>query len=387
MRAKNYKILYLINGLGPGGAENMLYRLLQGLDRSTFQPEVIALLDIGGPLKEKIEELDIPVQIIGIRSKKDIASLSRLYRALKKSSPDILHTQLFGADILGRLMGRALKIPVIITSIRNTLYPGPGRDFLLKVTERFAQQTTIVSQASAESFIARGVVPRQKLKVIYSGIDPAKFYSGLDREAKEEIRAELHLPREGFILLAVGSLTAQKGYFDLLEAVSLLAGSDDKVPLTLIIVGSGEMESEIRDRVDALNISEAVLFLGRRDDVPRLMAAADALVLSSHWEGLPGVVLEAMASELPVVATSVGGVPEIGIDGATGFTVPPRQPQALAAALDKIVNTPSIERLQMGRAGRSRVIEKFHVQKMIAAYEELYLKAIKQTTNVHFYCD
>ena len=375
MQKRSVKIVYLINGLGSGGAEMMLYRLLKELDRNSFSPTVVALLNLSGPLKEKIEALDVPVYITGPRSKLDLLALLRLFSTLKELAPDILHTQLFAADIMGRLMGKLLKVPVVISSVRNTYYGGRGRNLLIKLTERFADRTTFVCRAAAERFSEKGIVPAEKAQVIYNGLDPSCYLQGLDRVAKQGKREELGLPGQGFLLLAVGSLSRQKGYDDLLAALSLLQEKKE-AGWQLAVAGSGPLGGELRALVEELNLKQKVLFLGRRDDVPELMAAADALVLSSRWEGLPGVVLEAMAAELPVVATEVGGTPELIVDGETGFLVPAAAPQELAEALEKLFSLLPEDLQRHGQAGRCRVEAHFTVEQMVRAYQDLYFRVL-----------
>ena len=385
MQKRSVKIVYLITGLGSGGAEMMLYRLLKELDREMFKPKVIALLKFSGPLEGKIKDLGIEVYIIEPSKKISLRTLLRLPPLLKRLKPDILHTQLFAADILGRILGRILRVQVVISSIRNVYYGERGRNLLIKWTERFARKTTFVCQAAVQRFVAEGIVPQKKAMVIYNGLDPGGYCHSLDRAAKLKKRAELgltgagSLPGQGFLLLAVGSLSRQKAYPDLLLALSIIKEKEknknieiEKDDWQLVIAGSGPLKKELLALSAELGLEQKVTFLGRRDDVPGLMAAADALVLSSRWEGLPGVVLEAMASELPVVATAAGGTPELVVDGKTGFLVPPADPRQLANALEQLLRLPHRELAEMGRAGRSRVEEHFTVTKMARAYQNLY---------------
>lgn len=370
MKDKTIKIVYLINGLGSGGAEMMLYRLLERIDRQAYQPSVITLLELKGPLQEKIEALGIDVYPLRIKSKLDFRSIGRLYQMLKTLKPDILHTQLFAADIIGRLIGKILRVPVVITSIRNIYYGGFGRYFLFKLTEWCADRTTFVSKAALERFVELKVVPEEKAVLIYNGLNPECYYRSAGRQDKLARRKELALPEEGNLILAVGSLTNQKGYGVLLKALRLLILKE--ASFTALIVGSGPLKKDLEAEAADLGLQGRVFFPGRADNVAELMAAADLLVLASLWEGLPGVVLEAMASELPVVATAVGGTPELVEEGRSGYLVPPGEAEELAAALEKLLNLPERVRLDLGRAGRKIVEEKFSLDKMVKAYEELY---------------
>ncbi len=372
------KIVYLINGLGSGGAEMMLYRLLERLDWNKYQPVVIALLKFGGPLQEKITALGIDVHVVGVKSKLDLRSLARLYRLLKSLSPDILQTQLFAADIMGRTFGRLLKVPVIVTSIRNTYYGGFGRNLLIRLTERFADKTTFVSRTALERFVKLGIVSEEKAILIYNGLDPDRFCNGLTDKEKTVRRRELGFSEDVPLILAVGSLTRQKGYSDLLRALLIL--NQQQVAFKLAVAGSGPLKNELAAEVRELGLEENVSFLGRSDQIAELMASAELLVLASLWEGLPGVVLEAMASELPVVATAVGGTPELVVEGQTGYLVPPGDSEGLAAKLRKVLSLSKPEREKLGSTGRKRVEEYFTLSKMVSAYEKLYTDLLNNKT-------
>ena len=371
MKNDTVKIVYLINGLSSGGAETMLYRLLCGLDKSKFIATVITLQSFPGPLQEKIEALNINVCEVKVKSKLDLTAAIRLYNLVKRLEPQILHTQLFASDMLGRTIGRILKVPVIITGIRNIYYGNLNRYLLYKVTKRFSDKTVFVSHAAANRFVELNIVPKEKANVIHNGLDLNNFYKALGKEAKQSMRTDLSLPEEGFLMLAVGRLSRQKGYSGLFKALTLLEkmGNFD---YKLIIAGTGPLRQELEREVKDLGLHHRVSFIGRCDNIPALMAASDVLVLNSLWEGLPGVVMEAMASELPVVATNVGGTSELVDDGKTGYLVQPNDPDEMKEALTELMSLSEEERRNMGKAGREKVKIQFHVEKMVSEYEQLY---------------
>jgi glycosyltransferase involved in cell wall biosynthesis len=372
---KPVKITYLINSLSSGGAEMMLYRLLENLNRKTYIPEVITLIFLEGPIKKKIESLNITVTEIGMRSKLDICSIIRLGRYLYLNKPDILHTQLFAADIIGRVTGKIIGIKVIITSIRNIYYGGKFRDLLIKWTDKFALKTTFVCQDAADRYIREGLVSETKAIVVYNGLDPETFSLHLDDHERRQLREKIGVQADIFLLLAVGSLSRQKGYKLLFEAIAIL--NKQNCEFYLLIAGEGDLREELQKHAAKLGVKSKINFIGRSDNVASLMAAADLLVLSSLWEGLPGVVLEAMASSLPVVATAVGGTPELVIDGITGYLVQPENPNDLAVKLRKVMGMNSVERKKMGEAGNKRVKEEFRVDRMNLAYENLYQSCLE----------
>lgn len=354
----------------------MLYRLLQRLDRSLFEPQVIALLDLEGPLKDKIISLNIPVHVINYSQRGFLNSIVLLHNLLKTLKPDVLHTQLFASDIAGRLIGRITGVPVVITSIRSLFYPGRFRDFLIHVTERLSDRTTIVSNAAYRRFVDKKIIPEEKLIVILSGIDPDCYYHKMNANEKKIFKVKFDLPIEAEILFSAGSLTIQKGHKYLLEAFKIVNEKNDYV--ILVIAGEGELENELKLLTERLQVADRIIFLGRSDDIPSLLAASDIYISSSIREGLPGSILEAMASELPVVATSVGGTPELVLDGITGFLVPPESPDELAKAIEKVLRLNKEVKHSMGQAGRLRVEEHFHVNRMVREYEDLYLDCLKE---------
>ncbi len=349
----------------------MLYRLLCGLDRTRFQPTIITLQSFPGPLQEMIEGLNINVYEVKVKSKLDLTAVIRLYSLIKRLKPQILHTQLFASDILGRIIGRILKVPVIITGIRNIYYGSFSRYLLYKVTERFSDETVFVSNAAAKRFSELSIVPIEKAKVIHNGLDLNDFYKALSNEEKLAMRASLSLPEKGYLILAVGRLSRQKGYSGLFKALILLEKMID-FDYKLIIAGTGPLGQELEREVKDLGLQHKVTFIGRCDNIPALMAASDLLVLNSLWEGLPGVVMEAMASELPVVATEVGGTSELIVDGETGYLVPPASPQEFAHCLKGIIQKSEFDRKLMGKLGFKRIEAYFQVDKMIKSYESLY---------------
>jgi glycosyltransferase involved in cell wall biosynthesis len=372
---KPVRITYLINSLSSGGAETMLYRLLENINRNTYIPEVITLLSFKGPLKKRIESLNIRVTEINMRSKLDFCAAFRLCRYLYLNKPDILHTQLFAADILGRVIGKILGIKVIITSIRNIYYGGKFRDLLIKWTDKFALKTTFVCKDAADRYIKEGLVPESKAIVVYNGLDQVTFSLFFDDHEKRQLREKIGVQAEVFLLLAVGSLSRQKGYELLFEALAIL--NRQNCEFYLLIAGEGALREDLQMYAGKLGLESKIKFIGRSDHVAELMGAADLLVLSSLWEGLPGVVLEAMASSLPVVATAVGGTPELVIDGVTGYLVEPESTGDLAEKLRMVIGMSNAERKAMGEAGNKRVKEEFNVDKMKLAYENLYQSCLE----------
>lgn len=362
------KICYLITGLNIGGAEMMLYRLVERLDKTKYDIVVVSIVPLG-KVAEKISRLGIKVISLEMKSKLDVLVVIRFIRLLKKNKPMILHCFLFHANLLGRIVGKLVRVPVIISSIRSINIGGGIREKALKYTDVFSDATTTVSHVAAEHIIRNGIVSEDKLRVIYNGID----VSLIGNKRNDNNRRETNGP---FLLITVGRLHESKGYPFLIQSASILKEKGYK--FKWLIAGDGELKPTLEQLVTDYNIEDSITLLGLRDDVPQLLCSSDIFVLSSLWEGLPGVIIEAMAAGLPVVATNVGGTPELVEDGINGFLVPPANPTMMADAIEKLFKMSEEGRRKMGEMGREIVKEKFTVDKMVSNHEQLYMDLLRQ---------
>lgn len=366
---KKVKICFLITGLNIGGAEMMLYRLIEKLDKSRYEIVVISILSLG-EIAFKIRKLGIEVISLEMKSKLDISVIMRLVRLLKEKKPTILHSYLYHANLLGRIAGKIAGVPLIISSIRNTIFGGKIRELMLRYTDFCADATTIICEAAANRMYERKVVPKEKLHVIYNGIDP-QLYQIYKRDDKDKILSRLSLSTGVPVLLTVGRLQQQKGYQYLIQSSFELKNRGHN--FVWLIAGEGELRPYLEQLIISYKLQQEIRLLGIRDDVPMLLCASDIFVLSSLWEGLPGVVLEAMAAGLPVVATNVGGTPELVEDGINGFLVPPANPTMMADAIEKLFKMSEEGRRKMGDVGMEIVKEKFTIDKMVSGHEQLYM--------------
>jgi glycosyltransferase involved in cell wall biosynthesis len=203
--------------------------------------------------------------------------------------------------------------------------------------------------------------------VIYNGIPTTRFVSNASQDSTKE--------EKGIVLLHVGRFAPQKNHLLLVEAFALAV--KEYPAMKLWLVGDGPLKPAVEKIIVEIGLERKVLFLGIRDDVPRLLAASDLFVLSSDYEGVPLSVLEAMAAGKPVVATTVGGVPELVEDGVTGFLVPPRDPKVLAQGILRLAKDADL-RQRMGKAAQERALERFDISRTAREYEALYLKLLKE---------
>jgi len=328
------------------------------------------------PPKAYVEDLEtagIPVFSLGIRRKlPDPRPVLRLARIIRKWQPDVVHSHMVHANLLARIVRPLAPFPVLICSARNIDEGGRLREFLYRLTDPLCDLTTQVSQAGLERYVRVGAVPRHKIRYIPNGVDTERFKP--NPEGRLKVRRELGV--NGFVWLAVGRFDPQKDYPNMLQAFARVVR--ERSDTALLIAGDGPLRKAMESMALDLGISEYVRFLGIRRDVPQLMNAADAYVMSSSWEGMPNVLLEASATGLPIVATDVGGNREIVLEGTTGFLVPPGNPEALALAMVHLMSLPEEKRLAMGRKARELVVERFSLEKVVDLWEALYEKLLQK---------
>jgi len=373
------KVLYVITALNVGGAEMMLYRMLSRLNRELFDVSVITLIN-KGPVGKMIEDdLRIPVQALNIKSSPGVLTgIIRLKNMIKGRAPRVVHTHMVHANLLTRIVRLFYRVPVLICTIHNIEEKGRRKSarwriLAYRLTDPLCDFTSQVSRAGMEKYIAIKAVPRRKIACIPNGIDLNLFAVEVDKV--QQLRKELGLDNQ-FVYLAVGSLTRQKDYPNMLKAFA--AVQNEAPNSVLLIVGTGPLENELRKAADDLHLKDSVLFLGLRSDIAVLMKAADAYVMSSAWEGLPVVLLEAAASKLPIIATDVGGNREIVLDKNNGFLVPPEDAQALARAMLEVLTVPEEKQIQMGINGYNHVKENYAVEKITGKWESIYLELLSK---------
>jgi glycosyltransferase involved in cell wall biosynthesis len=357
-------VLQLIPTLDRSGAEKQMVLLATGLPRDRFRVEVAALTRLG-PLEGELRDAHVPVTLIGKRLKVDPLALGRLVRLMRSKRFDVVQTWIFAANVYGRVAAHRARVPVVVTAeMAVDLWKGKAQ---LAVDRRLAAWTDkVVGNSDAVvDFYRKAGVPDDRLAMIPSGIADEEP-PDVDPSA---VRADFGFPSDSKLAIFVGRLAPQKAVDDLLSALDLLQHTEPN--LRTLIVGDGPLREQLQARAHAFTLDEAVKFLGHRDDVPRLLAASDLLVLPSLYEGLPNVVLEAMRFRKPVVATAAPGTTEVVADGETGRLVPLRDFVALARAIRELIRDP-VKARQMGEAGRVRVESEFRAATMVERFAALY---------------
>jgi glycosyltransferase involved in cell wall biosynthesis len=365
------RIAFCITELEPGGAERCLVELVKRLDRTQFDPVVYCLgprpAGNGTSLADLLEQSAIPVHCFGAKSWRQLPGVFRkLRRRLVVDSPQILQCFLFHANVLGTLAAHWAGVPHILTGIRVAEHRSSWHLAMARRTSHWVECHVCVSQAVKDFSLRQGgLQPESKLTVIPNGVDFERFAT-----AAPCALVELGVPAGRRAIVYVGRFDPQKGLFWLLELLprvfSQLPGHD------LLLVGAGRDGESLQQHAVKLGLDQKVHFLGFRDDVPQILAASDLVVLTSRWEGMPNVVLEAMAAGKPVVATDVEGVGELLGPAAEAQTVPADDPEGFA---DKVVAIISNTQLatRLGDENRLRAQQHFSLESMAANYRDLYV--------------
>lgn len=357
-------VLQLIPTLDRSGAEKQMVLLAAGLPRDRFRVEV-ATLTRPGPLEADLRAAAIPVTNIGKRLKVDPLAMNRLVRFLRSRRFDVLQTWIFAANTYGRFAARRAHVPIVITTeMAVDLWKGKVERWIDRRLAGWCDRLVGNSNAVVEYYRALGV-PDNRLTMIYSGIADEEP-PAVDPAA---VRVEFGFEARAPLALFAGRLAEQKRVDDLLKALDLL--QHVQPDLRTLIAGDGPLRPRLEHLARDFELGDKVRFLGHRDDVPRLMAACDLVVLPSAYEGLPNLVLEAMRFRKPVVATAAPGTTEAVADGQTGVLVPVGKHQLLARAIRDLVREPERAR-QLGEAGRRRVETEFQAQTMIDRFAALY---------------
>jgi len=367
------RIVFVITTLGTGGAETQLVRLASGLKGRGWQVSVVSLIPMEYIAKE-LEQSQIPAVSLNMRpGSPDPRAVLALAGYLRMQKPQIVHTHMVHANLLGRVARLFAPVPVLISTAHNVNEGSRWREIAYRLTDMLCDLTTQVSEAGLKRYIAIGAVPEAKIRFVPNGINSMEFRP--DPQARDLAREELGW-QQHFIWLAVGRFAEAKDYPNLLQA---FAGVHARHPEgRLMIAGKGELMEATQRLARELGLSEVVRFLGPRKDIPALMNAADGYVMSSAWEGLPMVLLEASATGLPIVATDVGGNREVVQEGQTGYLVPPKDARALGAAMLRLMALPKTQKQSMGEAARALVQRRYSLESVLSQWESIYAELLRR---------
>lgn len=371
----NKRVIHLSKMTGAAGSEGHLLTLLPGLRARKVDARLWVLVEPGYPVQDIIDRaqgLDIPTERVDIRRHLDPVLWRRLVQQFRAAQPDIVHTHLIHADLYGISAARRAHVPYIVSTRHND---DKFRYWLpLRLLNRWlwakTDQGIAISEAIRQFSIRIEHAAAERIHTVHYGLDPGQLTAPPD--ARAQLRAQLGVGNDTLLVGSVCRLIEQKGLIYGIRGFSQIA---ERVPNAhYVLAGDGEMRSTLHAEVRGLGLSERVHFLGWRRDSEVVFAALDVLLAPSLWEGFGLVFLESMAFGIPVISTHTSAIPEVVVDGATGWLVPPRDADALGSVLFEALTQPEVRHAR-GAAGRQRLETQFTVETMVtrtlAVYDRL----------------
>jgi glycosyltransferase involved in cell wall biosynthesis len=368
------RILFLSTSMGMGGADKQIITAAQQMREEGHELRIVSLIDLG-PMGLEAQSLGIPTESLNMsRGVADPRGLLRLIRLVRRWKPDVVHSHMVHANLMARVLRLFAPVPVLVSTIHNIYEGGAHLMAGYRLTNGLADHMTIVSQAAADRFIRERIVPSRMLRVVPNGVD-VDLFRNVPPGTRESIRRSIGL-REEFVWLAVGRFETAKDYPTMLRAYAQVRQREPAS--VLLLVGRGSLQAETEALARELGLEKNVRFLGVRHDVPEVMNAADGYVMSSGWEGMPMVLLEASAAGLPIVATDVGGNREVVRERESGLLVRPGAPDLLAGAMLQLMQLPASERRAMGARGREHVRSHYGLHRTVERWEEVYREVLSR---------
>jgi len=371
------KVMHVIRP-SAGGIKNHLLTLIEHSDQKKFEHMVACP---AGEMAKVFTGAGITTYEIPLRGEicpaSDLAVIKMLVCLFRINRVDISHCHGSKAGLVGRLAARLAGVPAVVMTVHNSIFHDhfpPWKKLLYSQFEGFLAGFThriiTVSHALGYEIISRERISPEKVVTIYNGISPEQFCQSRDREYLQKTTG---IPASDRVVGTVARLASQKGVINFIRAAAQLsAGSQG---LAFLVVGEGPLRAVLERESEARKLKGKLFFAGDRQDVKKIMPCLDVFVLASLTEGLPLTVLEAMACRRPVVASRVGGIPEIINDGVSGLLVNPGDVSALSSAVRKLLNNEGMSG-RMGNEGHNRVVQLFTARKMARDTEEVYTELI-----------
>ncbi len=360
-------IVFLITGLDYGGREVQLVQLASQLKNRGWTVEIISMLPPQA-FTNQLAALEIPIYSLDMqRGIPSITAILKLAKMIRDIQPYFFHSHLVHANLLARVTRLIVKVPILISTAGNIKEGKRWREIAYRLTDPWCDITTNVSKLAVEYYIKVSAVPKDKIVYIPNCVNTGDFAP--NPTTRRHIRQELSLG-EKFTWLAVGRLEEQKDYQTMLKAFAHI--SQQFTDSLLLIYGKGSLKDKLVNLVEVLSLQDRVKFMGVCNNIPEIMNGVDGYIMSSAWEGMPGVLLEASATELPIVATNVSGNREVVVDKKTGFLVPPRNFEALAKAMQNLMELPLQDRHKMGQLSRDYIIKNYSLEQGVDRWIKFY---------------
>lgn len=366
------RVLHLIDTLNLGGTESQVVQVALRMQRAGHHV-IVGCLRAEGPLLRVLQEAGVPV--IEFPKKRTLISpngvrqILRLAAFLRKEKFDVVHAHDLWANLIGIPAGRLARVPAIISSRRylaDLEWYTPWRNRVVRWMYRLSTRVVVNSRAICVLLVDREGVRSDKIRVVYNGVDVERF-------ARTEPNRDKLLPnvcKYCKLIAVLGNMYSRvKGHDCMISAARIVCGHERET--VFLFVGDGTERSRLETQVRDVGLENNIVFVGRRTDVPEVLACCDLSVLPSEAEGFPNALLESMSAGLPVVATAVGGSREIIENGVNGLLVKPGNPEALAAAILRLIREPRLA-MNMALAGQKDMRTRFSFDRVIAEFEQVY---------------
>ncbi|MDQ3021685.1 MAG: glycosyltransferase family 4 protein [Bacteroidota bacterium] len=378
---KQIKLVHVISNLSFGGAQILLYDILCNLNRKENLDITLITIDSGEYIG-MFEEAGIKLIDLKEKGLVNIKIFFKLKKILKKIKPDIVHTHLLKADFYGRIIAKQSRVPLIISSIHSNstthkIRKSSGKniyDLIDNIVIDYSDAYLVsVSKLVRDYLIIRKKNIEDRIKIIYNGVNPDKEKNKLSNTQNEKFKKELNI-NNNFVISIIGRLEESKGHMFFLEAAKdFLLKTNSK----LLIIGEGSLREEITQFITENKLTDNIFLLGHRNDIEELIEICDLIVVPSLWEGFGLVIIEAMIKNKTVLASNVGGIPDIITDGENGFLFESLNKKSLLENLNYIYSNAEI--LNSIHDNALHVVrEKFDIRKNSEQYYELYIEKLKR---------
>jgi glycosyltransferase involved in cell wall biosynthesis len=376
------KVFYLLDSLNVGGTETQAVELALRIPAAGYDV-TLGCLRAQGPLLERIQGTAVSLREFhpegGIDTPAGLYQLLRLSWFLRRGKFDVVHTHDLWSNLLGIPAARLAGVPAIVSSRRDLghldWYQSKRRGWLRRI-QNLSGAVLVNATPVRDALISEDGFAPEKLRVIHNGVDVEKFHAG--RDGRERLFPGVG---GGKLIVLVGNMHSDvKGHPWLIASAPAVIR---EFPSTrFVLVGDGPQRGSFEQQVAGFGLERSFLFLGRRDDVPEILACCDIAVLPSRAEGLPNAVLECMAAGLPTVVSRVGGNADLVQEGVTGLLVPPEDSPALSAALLRLLRDPDLAR-QMARAGQDFIVRNFSFERLVREVDALYTDLLQRAGRNH----
>ncbi len=363
MPATPHRIAFCITDLDVGGAERCLVQIVRGLDRTQWQPYVFCLAPPGA-LADELTAAGIPVTCLHMRGIRHASRILSLASHLRRFRPNLLQTFLFHGNLAGRLAARLAGVPIVVSGIRVAEREHTWHVRLERWTRGLVTHQVCVSRAVADFSIREQRLAPNDVSVIPNGVDVERFAAARPLDLKP-----YGVPPGARVILSIGRLHHQKGHDLLIEAAAPVLQEHDDVHV--VIIGEGPARTALQGLIDARQLTSRMHLVGRQPDVAPWLKSAALFVLASRWEGMPNVLLEAMAAACPVIATDVEGVRELLAPDVSGCIVPPENVAELTSAVHHLMTDP-VRRHSLGQEAQCIASKTLTSMAAASEYARLY---------------